>query len=129
MVYDQRVTGLDELIRTFEAFPDEVMDRGEKIVGQGCNNIRNDARKRLRAGKHGHLPHLPKSFDYDVTRRSSTIVGEAGANRAKPQGKLDPFIEYGTPTSAPHPHWGPALDAERPKFEKFAGELIAEALE
>lgn len=127
MPASQNVTGLDGLVRDLELITDEVIDKGERIVGQGMNNIRGDARKRLRASRFAHLPHLPKSFDYDVTWAGYVITGEAGANRDKLQGRLDPFIEYGTTTSAPHPHWAPALEAEVPKFEKYVGLLVEEA--
>lgn len=119
-------SGLDALVRDLELIPDRVLDKGARIVGQGMNNVRGDARKRLRASRFAHLPHLPRSFDYDVTTTGYVITGEAGANRDKLQGGLDPLIEYGSPTSAPHPHWAPALEAEVPKFEKYVGLLVEE---
>lgn len=114
-------SGLDDIDRVLREAERRIIPEGKKVVGQGCNNIKKDAQRRVRGMPH--LPHLAGSFNYDVTARGTTITGEAGADRNKLQGGLDPYIEYGTPTSAPHPHWGPALDAEAPRFEKYVGEL------
>lgn len=105
----------------------ECADEVKKVVGRGMMNIKRDAQNRVRG--HAHLPHLARSFTYDVTRAGDAITGEIGAERGRLQGKLDVFIEYGTPTSAPIPHWAPALEAEGPKFEKALGDLGVDLIE
>jgi hypothetical protein len=124
MPYSQRSEGLDELRRELALIPDRILDEGERIVGKGMSNIKKDAQRRVRTERLAHLPHLPRSFSYDVTRRGQVIRGEAGADMEKLQGKLDIYLETGTATSPPHPHWGPAFDAELPNFNRYADELL-----
>jgi hypothetical protein len=63
-----------------------------------------------------------------VTTRGSLVVGEVGAEHQRPQGRLDGFIEYGTPTSAPIPHWRPAADKEVPVWVDYLERAAGEAL-
>lgn len=120
---------LRELIARLEALPDDLIDKGERIVGQGALNIKKSAQRGV-DGLGTHIPHLARSFTYDrVVTKGTTISTEVGAEHERLQGKLDVFIEYGTPTSAPHPHWGPAADEEEPKFARYVKDLGVEALE
>lgn len=129
MPYSQHVDGLDEFRKTLAALPDEILDQGERIVGKAMSNIKKDAQARVRAGHYAHLPHVARSFDYDVTRNGRIIRGEGGANRDRLQGELDIYLEMGTATSSPHPHWSPAFDAELPRFDKYAEDYLAELLQ
>lgn len=124
MPYSQRTEGLDELRRDLALIPDRILDEGEKIVGKGMSNIKKDAQRRRRAQHLAHAPHVPRSYDYDVRRHDYVIRGEAGANIAKLQGGIDIYLEAGTATSAPHPVWGPSLDAELPNFTRYAEDLL-----
>jgi hypothetical protein len=119
--------GLDELIVGLTVASDEVMPAVEKVIGQGLNNIKKDAARRIRG--YPHLPHLPRAIDYDVVRDGFTVTGEVGPNRALLQGKLGWVPEYGTPTSAPHPYMSPAFDAEVPKTERYLGDVAVQLIE
>jgi len=119
-------SGFTELQAMFAAAGPESIKEGKKVVGQGLNNMKKDAQRRVSG--YSHLPHLPRSFTYDVTARGDVISGEVGAEHGRLQGKLDVFIEFGTPTSAPIPHWAPAADAEEPRFYRYTEDLAAKAL-
>jgi hypothetical protein len=120
---------LRQLIARLDTLDERLIDKGERIVGQGALNIKRSAQRRV-DGLGTHLPHLARSFTYDrVTTRGTTISTEIGSESERLQGKLDVFIEYGTPTSAPHPHWGPAADEEEPKFARYVEDLGVEVLD
>lgn len=124
MAFSMKASGFDQLQQDLKLIPDKILDEGEKIVGKGMRNIQVDARKRVRVEHLAHLPHLPRSFTYDVTRRGYVIRGEAGAELTRLQGGLDIYLELGTATSPPHPHWAPALEAELPNFQRYAEDLL-----
>lgn len=125
MPYSQRAEGLDEFQQELRLLPDEILDQGERIVGKGMNNVKKGSADRVRRDRPAHLPHLARSYSYDVRRQGNVIRGEAGADMEKPQGRLDIYYQSGTATSAPHPTWSLAFDEELPKFEKYAEEYLA----
>lgn len=107
------IAGLDDLIRTCDQFlaGQEV----DKVVERGALNIKNDWRRRW--GGLTHAPALPYAVTYDVTREPGGVIcGEIGPDKTKRQGALGNIIEFGSPTSAPHPGGAPALDTEEPRF-------------
>lgn len=118
--------GLDEWADQLEQAGRDITGQVAKVTGRACNNIKKDAQKRVRG--YSHLPHLARSFTYDVTTRGTKVTGQVGAEHNRPQGKLDVFIEFGTPTSAPIPHWRPAADAEVPVWIRYLEQAAAEAL-
>ena len=118
---DVRVTGLTELAADLRKAADTVVEQAKKVVGQGCNNIKKDAKKTVTG--YAHLPHYPRSIDYEVTAAGLTVTGEVGPNHAKLQGGLGRVIELGTVNNAPIPHLAPALELEVPSFERYIGEL------
>jgi hypothetical protein len=117
---------LEQLAAEFERVKAEILVSVAKVTGMACNNMKKDAQRRV-AG-FPHLPHLARSFNYDVKTLASTVVGEVGSDSQRLQGKLDVFIEYGTPTSAPIPHWAPAADKEVPVWIHYLERAAAEVL-
>lgn len=117
--------GLGELADDLRKAGKEIGEKVARVTGRAMNNIKKDAQKRVRGNPH--LPHLARSFTYDVTTTKTMVTGEVGAEHERPQGKLDIFIENGTPTSAPIPHWRPAADKEIPAWEKYLDDVAAEA--
>jgi hypothetical protein len=123
------LVGAKELIADLTVAVEEVMPAVEKVVGQGCNNIKRDAAATIRAASsRGYLPHYPRSISYDVTRTVDTVTGEVGPDAGKLQGGLGRILELGTVNSAPIPHLFPALDAEAPRFERALGDLAVDLL-
>lgn len=125
-----RSEGLRELAADLGRASDEIVERGKRIVGQGCLNIKRDAQRIIRGASHkGYLPHYPRSINYDVTARGDTIIGTVGPDRNKLQGGLGKVLEDGTVNNAPIPHLAPAQDAEIPRFERFVAELGQDLIE
>ena len=125
MPYQQRTEGLDEFRRELAALPDKILDEGERIAGKAGINIKRGAQKRVRTERWAHLPHLARSFSYDVTKNQRIIRLEAGADMEKLQGKLDIYVDQGTANNPPNHHWGRSFDEELPKFERYAEEFLA----
>lgn len=124
------VTGLAELEADLRRARDEAMDGAQKVVGQGCNNIKKQAQGIIRAAGHkGYLPHYPRSISYEVTAQGTTAFGECGPVVEKLQGGLGGLIENGSVNNAAIPHMSPSLDAEEPRFAKFLEELGVRLLE
>jgi hypothetical protein len=118
---DVRVTGLSELTADLRKAADTAVEQTKKVVGRGCNNIKKDAKKKVTG--YAHLPHYPRSIDYEVTADGTTVTGEVGPNSAKLQGGLGRVIELGTRNNSPIPHLSPALDAEEPALERYLADL------
>lgn len=125
MPYSQRVEGLAEFQRELKALPDEIIEQGKRIVGKGMSNIKKGSADRVRRANPVHLPHLARSYSYDVRRQGTVIRGEGGADMEKLQGELDIYYQSGTATSAPHPTWSLAFDEEQPRFDRYAEEYLA----
>jgi len=126
MGYSQDVSGLEELRRELAEIPKEIVDEGKRIVGKGMLNIKKGAQERVRVEQWAHLPHLARSFSYDVdTVRGGTLIrGVAGADMEKMQGKLDIYVENGTAHTPANAHWTRSFDAELPNFERYCDELL-----
>lgn len=127
--------GLDalaaDLAEALADSPDEV----RKVLQKGALNIKNDARARV-AGI-AHAPRYPYTITYDTSTkgpRSEAEIGpdpdkEVGGGPHRTPGNLGAILEYGSVNNAPVPHLGPALDAERPRFERALSDLEVRLLE
>lgn len=121
--------GLTELETDLKTAADTVLEQGKRVVGQGCLNIKRQAKSIIRGvSRRGYLPHYPRSISYDVTAGGGVIVGDVGPDRVKLQGGLGRILEYGTVNNSPIPHLSPSLDAEEPRFVHYVGELGAALL-
>ena len=123
-------TGLHELKGVLDDAGDEIIPQGERLVGKGSNQIKQDWKRRwsglARAGG------LPRTISYDVRTTGTLIDGEIGPDLDRGgQAPLGGFLEleYGTRWSAPQPAGAPALEAEAPRFEKALGDLAVKLLE
>lgn len=130
MPYTQRVEGLDELRRELAELPDEIVREGKQIVSKGMLNIKKGAQQKVRVKRWAHLPHLARSFSYEVDtlQRGQVIRGRAGADMEKLQGKLDIYIENGTAHTPASAHWTRSFNEELPQFDKYAEDLLAKLL-
>lgn len=120
---------LDILADDLERDGRDINDRVARVTGRAMNNMKKDAQQRVDGRGLAHLPHLARSFTYDVAKKAREVVGEVGAEHERLQGKLDVFIENGSPTSAPIPHWAPAADKEIPVWLRYLDEVAAEVVE
>jgi len=87
-----------------------------KVVQKGSVNIKADWRRRWSG--HAHAPRLPYAIGFDTKVLGSRIESEIGPDKDKPQGALGNLFEFGSIKNAPIPGGAPALEAERPKFER-----------
>ncbi len=98
----------------------------EQVVSRGALQIKQGWQRRWRG--HPHIPHLPNAINYDLRRRGTVIEAEIGVDKSRRQGPLGNIIEYGTVKNAPIPGGAPALDMERPRFERAVADVAARLL-
>lgn len=106
---------------------DRISERVARVTEDSLDRIEKHAAMLVRG--HAHLPHLPRSFTHDVDEREREVNGEVGAEWARLQGRLDVYIEYGTPTSHGIRHWLPAHDREVPRWIDGLERAAAEGIE
>lgn len=98
----------------------------EAVVTKAAVNIKNDARRRISG--HPHAPRYPYSIGFD--RVHVTMTGaqtDVGPDKSRTQGALGNVLEYGTRKNPPLPHFGPAAEAEEPKFARAMEQLAVKA--
>jgi hypothetical protein len=118
--------GFAELADDLEKAGRDITKDVAKITGKACHQMKLDAQRRVRG--YSHLPHLARSFTYDVTTKGSLVTGEVGAEHERLQGKLDVWIENGSINSAPIPHWRPAADKEVPVWIDYLEQAAVDAI-
>jgi plasmid stabilization system protein ParE len=125
-----QVFGLRKFIEDLDRAHDKIDERVAKVTKTSVDAIKNDAQRQVRAARFRPLPHLARSFTSELTQRNQRrVTAEAGASHELLQGKLDVFIEHGSPTSNPHPHWRPAGDRELPHWEEALEDACAKDFE
>lgn len=109
-----------------EAAGRDALTEGAKVVAKGSLNIKNEAREL--APKGPHTPGYASSIRYDIRTGADWVEAETGPTGGG-QARLGAVLEYGSPTSPPHPHHEPAADHEEPRFfaacEDLAEKLMA----
>ncbi len=122
-VYDAEVKKLEHDLGKSR---DDILDRVERITRKAIENIEDHAADLVRG--YAHLPHLPRAFTHDVDRSSREVSAVTGGDWERLQGRLDVFIEYGSPTSNGIPHWLPASDRYGPQWEHDVEEAAERAV-
>lgn len=118
--------GLNMLVAELEHAAQVAPDEARQVVQKGLLNIKTDWRRRWSG--HAHAPRLPQAVTYDSFVRGMQSGGEVGPDKDKPQGALGNLFEFGSVNNAPIPGGAPALEAERPRFERAMEDLPAKAL-
>lgn len=103
------VIGLTVVVDDLGTFAERLRVNAAKAVKVTSQNVRDDARNRIKGRKY--LPAYPYSITYDVKVTAEGVEGEIGPDKGMAQGPLGNIVEYGTSKNAPIPHLGPALDA------------------
>jgi len=126
-----KVNGMDDWLADLRSLPERAPKVFRRIVERAGVQIKKDWRARWRAisTDHGHIPHLIRGVNYDITEHGSDFSLEVGVDPKNRQAFLSKIITYGTLTSAPHDAGQAALDAELPKFERAVGKAAADLLE
>ncbi|MFI2612049.1 hypothetical protein [Kitasatospora sp. NPDC018619] len=120
------VTGLQELVASFEQAPLRLRVLAATAVEVTARRVRDDARQRISG--HRYLPRYPHSITYDIKATARGVEAEIGPDKGRPQGPLGNIIEYGTSKNAPLPHLGPALDAAEADAEHGITTAVRDAL-
>jgi hypothetical protein len=113
------------LDRAARETPDEV----RKVAQKGALNVKRDWQATW--SSHPKIRMLPNTITYDTQQTVDKVSAEIGPERGRSGAALANLIEYefGGVHSAPIPGGAPALDRERPKFEKALGDLEVRLLE
>lgn len=118
--------GLSALAAELEHAARVAPDEARKVVQKGALNIKKDWRRRWSG--MAHLPRLPYAVTYDTTFSGQQAGAEIGPDKDRPQGALGNIPEFGTVNNAPIPGGAPALESERPRFERAMNDLPLIAL-
>lgn len=114
-----------DLDRAAQVSPIEV----RKVVAKGALNIKKDWQARWSG--HPKIKMLPGTVNYDTELTAGGATAEIGPDRSRRGAALANLIEYefGGVHSSPIPGGAPALEAEKPRFEKALGDLEVRLLE
>jgi hypothetical protein len=118
---------VDRWIIELDLAADQILPEAHEVIKKGSLNIKNDARRR--ASFTSTARHYPRTITYETRVLKNAAIGETGPRKDRPQGPLGVLLEFGTPTSPPQPHMGPAGDTEEPKFVRAMEALAAKLLE
>lgn len=110
-------------------------ESARSVVQKGALNVKTDAQKRVSG--IAHAPLYPATITYDSWKTEAGAGAEIGPDPEKrvgggphrTPGNLGAIFEYGSVNNAPIPHLAPALEAERPRFERAMQDLAVDALE
>ncbi len=114
---------LDVFAEVLRSSAEDALPRAAKLVKRGALNIKKGAQRRAPTGPH--VPYYSKSINYDTGEEGQLAWAEIGPDKHKRQGALGNLLEYGSATSPPHPHLGPAGEEEEPKFAAQMDKLAA----
>lgn len=104
---------------------DRAEDDLSRVVERGAVNIKRDAIQTVRGYSRAHLKHYPSAMSYDMIGK---LEAEIGPDASMPQGGMGTGIEFGSVHTPPMPHLFPALDVEKPMFERQIAPILARSL-
>lgn len=122
-----KLTGADDLRDDLQRAADDAVKGARGVVAKGLLNIKKDV-KDIWSGL-AHAPDLPKAVTYETDVKGTLVTGEVGPDKARRQGALGVFLEYGSVNNAPNPALNPALDVEEPRFANALEDLGIDLLE
>jgi hypothetical protein len=122
-------SGLDGLAADLDRAVRETPGEVRKVAQKGALNIKRDWQATW-AG-HPKIRILPGTITYDTQQTADKVLAEIGPDHARAGAELANIIEYefGGVHSAPIPGGTPALERERPKFERALSDLEVRLLE
>lgn len=122
-------SGLDGLVADLEAVARDVLPEVRKVTQRGLFNIKKDWQRRWSG--HPRIRMLPNTITYDSAQTADKVSGEVGPEHGRRGASLANLIEYefGGVHSAPIPGGAPALDAERPRFERALEDVAVRLLD
>jgi hypothetical protein len=122
------VTGLNEFIGMLGTYPARADKAFRQVSSRAGMNIKEDWLRRWQTMPHAHIPHLVRSVGYDLSARNFAYTVEVGVARTNRQAFLAEIIAYGTATSGPHDAGLQRGQAEAPRAEKAAVDVLEQLL-
>jgi hypothetical protein len=122
-------SGLDGLAASLDRAAAGATDEVRKVTQKGLLNIKTDWRQTWSG--HRKIRPLPNTITYDSQQTADKVVGEVGPEHGRNGAELANLIEYefGGIHSAPIPGGAPALEREKPRFERALSDLEVRLLE
>ena len=116
-------TGLDGLAADLGGASRDTLPETRKVVQRGSLNVKRVWQKTWSG--HPRIRMLPNTITYDTRQTLDKVEGEIGPEHGRRGVALANLIEYefGGVHSAPIPGGAPALEAERPRFERALEDL------
>jgi hypothetical protein len=108
----------NRLAHAFDAAAHSVPSDVRNVVRDSADKIKRDAQSRIRGLGRGHAKKYWYSISFETHATLTGATAEIGPDKDKKklQAPLGNLLEYGSIKNSPHPHLGPALDAERAPF-------------
>jgi hypothetical protein len=100
------------------------------VVTKGAQNVKNQARKNVRASAPTHNAGAAYAINYDVTPSPAGIEAEIGYDKDDKRGRIGNLLEFGGggDKSPPHRDLGRALDDEEKRFPDALAAAIEKLL-
>lgn len=124
------VRGLQAVVQRLEGVDPKLRENLRKAVEITARHIKDDAKANLKpiaTPGISHLKHLPSTIRYQMEGNSYYVAAKIGASKGK-QARLIGVIEYGSPTSAPHPFLMPAALFNRADFLKGVRQAVKDSI-
>ncbi len=123
---DVKIRGLQAVIKRFDDVGPNLRDNLRKAVEITARHIKDDAKANLRGMGFVYVPHLPVAIEYQMSGNRYYVAAKINAKGK--QARLIGVIEYGSPTSAPHPFLMPAALTNRADFLKGVRQAIKDSI-
>lgn len=123
---DVKIRGLQAVIKKFDGVEPKLRDNLRKAVEITARHIKDDAKANLRGMGFVYVPHLPATIKYEMSGNRYYVAASVHAKGK--QARLIGVIEYGSPTSAPHPFLMPAALMNRADFLRGVREAIKDSV-
>ena len=123
------VRGLQAVLGRLGAFEPAARENLRKAVEITARKIKDDARNNLRpiaTPGVSHIQHLPAAIGYQMEGNRYYVAAKVNAKGK--QARFIGVIEYGSPTSAPHPFLMPAALFNRDDFLKGVRQAVKDAI-
>ena len=122
-------SGLNGLAAHLDRAARETPDEVRKVAQKGSLNIKRDWQQAWSG--HPKIRMLPGTITYDTQQTADKVSSEIGPEHGRTGAALANLIEYefGGVHSSPIPGGAPALEREKPKYEKALGDLEVRLLE
>jgi hypothetical protein len=124
-----KVRGLQAVIRRFEGVEPLMRENLRKAVEITARHIKDDAKANLRPMANfgfSHVPKLPAAIKYQMEGNRYYVAAKINAKGE--QARFVGIIEYGSPTSAPHPFLMPAALLNRADFLKGVRQAVKDSI-